>query len=201
MNTLIVYCHPSKESYTYQILSQLKKVLKNDNISFEISDLYEMEFQSDMTIQEYKREGLLNLELPIPKDVQQEHKKIKKAHCIIFLYPVWWSDCPAKLKGWFDRVYSVGYAYGHDKSKQESQKMKPIKYGLSVCTAGHSNSFLKEIGIAESMRNVMLDDRLGQRFINKEMMILGGTSDRAKVEKKHSEIVESISKQITKYCG
>jgi len=62
MNTLIVYCHPSKESYTYQILSQLKKVLKNDNISFEISDLYEMEFQSDMTIQEYKREGLLNLE-------------------------------------------------------------------------------------------------------------------------------------------
>jgi len=78
--------------------------------------------------------------------------------------------------------------------------MKPVQYGLALCTAGHPNSFLKEIGIAESMRNVMLDDRLGQRFVHKEMMILGGTSDRAKVEKKHSEIVESISKQIKKQC-
>ncbi|WP_438426426.1 NAD(P)H-dependent oxidoreductase [Aquimarina macrocephali] len=201
MNVVIIYCHPSKESYTYKILRQLKKVLRNENIKFQISDLYDMDFQAEMTEQEYMREGLLNLDLPISTDVQKEQKKIENADCIIFLYPVWWSDCPAKLKGWFDRVYTVGYAYGYNTKGKKIKKMKTIKYGISLCTAGHPNEFLGEIGIAESMRNVMIDDRLGQRFNKKEMIILGGTLDREKVENEHSEIVKNIGKRIKKYCA
>lgn len=101
-----------------------------------------------MTKQEYIREELLNLDLPILQDVQKEQEKIESADSIIFLYPVWWSDCPAKLKGWFDRVYSVEYAYGYDNSRKGNKKMKTVKYGISLCTAGHSNKFLNEIGIA-----------------------------------------------------
>ncbi|WP_299314741.1 NAD(P)H-dependent oxidoreductase [uncultured Aquimarina sp.] len=164
MNVLIIYCHPSKESYTFQILKQLKESLKKESIEFQISDLYETYFQTEMTEQEYMREGLLNLDLPILPDVKIEQEKIENADCIVFLYPVWWSDCPAKLKGWFDRVYSVGYAYGYDNKVNKVQRMKTIKYGISLCRTGHPNKFLDEIGIAESMRNVMIDDRLGQRF-------------------------------------
>ena len=138
-----------------------------------------MNFRTNMTEEEYKREGFVNLELPIPPDVKEEHRKIAEADCLIFVYPVWWSDCPAKLKGWFDRVYSVGYAYGYSESST-TPKMNPIKYGLVICTAGHPVEFLQEIGIAESMRNVMIDDRLGKRFRNKEMIILGGTLDKEK---------------------
>jgi NAD(P)H dehydrogenase (quinone) len=200
MNVLIIYCHPSRESYTYQILCQLKNVLKKENIEFQISDLYEMDFQSEMTEQEYMREGLLNLDLPISQDVQKEQKKIENSDCIIFLYPVWWSDCPAKLKGWFDRVYSVGYAYGYDSEGNKIKKMENVKYGISLCTAGHPNTFLDEIGIAESMRKVMIDDRLGMRFNKKEMIILGGTLEREKVEEEHSETVKNIGKWIKEYC-
>jgi NAD(P)H dehydrogenase (quinone) len=200
MNVLIIYCHPSRQSYTYQILCQLKNVLKKENIEFQISDLYEMAFQSEMTEQEYLREGLLNLELSISQDVQKEQKKIENSDCIIFLYPVWWSDCPAKLKGWFDRVYSVGYAYGYDSERNKIKKMKTIKYGISLCTAGHPNTFLDEIGIAESMRKVMIDDRLGMRFNKKEMVILGGTLEREKVEEEHYETVKNIGKRIKENC-
>ena len=201
MNVLIIYCHPSKESYTYKIFRQLKKVLKNENIEFQISDLYDMDFRAEMTEQEYKREGLLKFDLPISTDVQNEQKKIENADCIIFLYPVWWSDCPAKLKGWFDRVYTVGYAYGYDTEGNKIKKMKTIKYGICLCAAGHSNKFLGEMGIAESMRNVMIDDRLGQRFSKKEMIILGGTLDLEKVENEHYETVKNIGKLIKKYCA
>ncbi len=200
MKIQIIYCHPSKKSYTYEILEQLKLSLENEKLEYKISDLYEMNFQTDMSEEEYEREGFAKTNLPIPNDVKQEQQKMEKADCIIFIYPVWWSDCPSKLKGWFDRVYSVGYAYGYDESN-EIEKMKTLKYGLVICTAGHSNEFLKEIGIAESMRNVMIDDRLGERFEEKELIILGGTLDKEKVKPKHSEIIKSIGGKIKKYCA
>lgn len=192
MNILIVYTHPSRKSYTFQILEKLKSTILKQNWNLEISDLYESNFESDMSEEEYEREGFAKLDLPISADVLAEHQKIEKADCVIFLYPVWWSDCPAKLKGWFDRVYSVGYAYGQNES---FPKMKIIPFGLVICTAGHPNDFLEEIGIAQSMEKIMLEDRLGKRFENKEMLILGGTLELEKVMEKHFlEIEELVSK-------
>lgn len=189
MNILIVYSHPSKKSYTWQVLQQIKTVLDEGNHSVEISDLYSMNFSSDMTESEYEREGFAQLHLPLSDDIVAEHKKIEVADCIIFLYPLWWSDCPAKMKGWFDRVYSVGYAYGYDKQGQKISVMKKVKYGIVICTAGHPNDFLEETGIADSMRTIMINDRLGKRFENKEMLILGGTLDMKNVDELHRKSI------------
>ena len=197
MNILIVYSHPSTKSYTYSILEQIKTSFAQENWQVEVSDLYAMDFQSDMSEAEYEREGFAKIDLPISTDVRSEHQKIEHADCIIFLYPVWWSDCPAKLKGWFDRVYSVGYAYGH---QAKVQKMKTIKYGLVICTAGHPNEFLAEIGIAQSMQTIMLEDRLGKRFEHKEMLILGGTLDLEKVRTEHSQKLSALIAKIKAYC-
>ncbi|WP_406844110.1 NAD(P)H-dependent oxidoreductase [Flavobacterium soyae] len=199
MNILIVYSHPSKKSYTFQVLEQLKSAVVKQNWNLEVSDLYASDFQSDMSEEEYEREGFAKLSLPISKDVLAEQEKIAKADCIIFLYPVWWSDCPAKLKGWFDRVYSVGYAYGQT---DDFPKMKTIPFGLVICTAGHPNAFLTEIGMAQSMETIMLEDRLGQRFKNKEMLILGGTLELENVMENHflqiNEAIAKIKNYLTK---
>ncbi|KAF2340920.1 NAD(P)H-dependent oxidoreductase [Flavobacterium tistrianum] len=193
MNVLIVYAHPSKKSYTFQVLERLKSVLRNENWNIEVSDLYASNFVSDMSEAEYEREGFAKTQLPIPSDVLAEQEKIEKADVIIFLYPVWWSDCPAKLKGWFDRVYSVGYAYGQNET---SRKMKTIPFGLVICTAGHPNDFLHEIEIAQSMEKIMLEDRLGKRFTHKEMIILGGTLELENVMAKHFELINKIPEKI-----
>lgn len=196
MNILIVYSHPSKKSYTFQVLEHLKSQILKQNWNLEISDLYAMNFQSDMSEEEYEREGFAKTELPISQDILAEHAKIEKADCIVFLYPVWWSDCPAKLKGWFDRVYSVGYAYGQT---ENSKKMNTIPLGIVICTAGHPNEFLEEINMAQSMETIMLEDRLGKRFENKEMLILGGTLDLEKVMEKHMKQVDEIVQKIKSY--
>lgn len=198
MNILIVYAHPSKKSYTFQVLEKLKSVLAVEKWNVEISDLYASNFSSDMSEEEYEREGFGRTELPISADVWSEQEKIERADCIIFLYPVWWSDCPAKLKGWFDRVYSVGYAYGQN---EISRKMKTIPLGLVICTAGHPNDFLHEIEIAQSMEKVMLEDRLGKRFKNKEMIILGGTLDLENVMEKHFDEIGKIVEKIKNFCN
>ncbi len=200
MKVHIVFCHPSKKSYTYEILEQIRLNLDAEKINYSISDLYKMNFQSDMTEEEYEREGFAKTDLPIPKDVKEEQDKMEAADGLIFIYPVWWSDCPAKLKGWFDRVYSVGYAYGQS-AASDIRKMTTIKYGLVICTAGHPNDFLEEINIAASMRNIMLDDRLGNRFAKKEMIILGGTLEKEKVRPMHAKIIDSIGNKIKKFCN
>jgi NAD(P)H dehydrogenase (quinone) len=196
MNILIIYAHPSNKSFTYKILQTLLNALNMGNHQVEVSDLYKMKFQSDMTEEEYEREGFAKTELSLSEDVIAEHRKMEWADAIIFLYPVWWSDCPAKMKGWFDRVYSAGYAYGYDRNGEKVIKMKQIKLGLVICTAGHPNDFLEETGIAGSMRNVMLDDRLGVRFEKKEMIILGGTLELEKVANSHFEKIMNLGMNI-----
>jgi len=42
-----------------------------------------------------------------------------------------------------------------------------MKYGIIICTVGNMNKYLHEIGIAQSMQTVMLDDRLGKRLIRR----------------------------------
>jgi len=193
MNILIVVCHPSKKSYVFCILEQLKQELVNNSVVIEVSDLYAMNFRSDMTKEEYEREGFSKSDLPIPRDVLEEHEKINRADCIVFLYPVWRSDCPAKLKGWFDRVFCIGYAY---KQKDNVPKMKTKKYGIVICTAGYTKDHLQEIGIAQSMENIMLNDRLGGRFERKEMIILGGALEIEQVKDVHAEQIKELTKRI-----
>lgn len=199
MNVLIIYAHPSKKSYTFQILEQLQDlILQKPSSSIEVSDLYAMNFKSEMSENEYEREGFAKLNLPIPDDVLLEHRKIEKADVIIFLYPVWWSDCPSIMKGWFDRVYAVGYAYGN---YETDQKMPLKKFGLVVCPAGHPNEFLQETGIEQSMKKIMLDDRLGKRFQASEMIVLGGTLEIENVRKSHSQKLKTVIDLIYNYVA
>lgn len=198
MNVLIVYSHPSRKSYTYWVLEQLRSAFIGKTWSVEVSDLYALNFESDMTEQEYDREAFSNVDLPVAHDVSEEHRKIQRADCIIFLYPVWWSDCPAKLKGWFDRVFTVGFAY---KPSDNAPGMKTIKYGVALCTAGYTSAFLNEIGIAQSMENVMLDDRFGKRFEQKEMIILGGTLDLESVRQQHADQISALTGKIEQIAG
>lgn len=201
MNTLVIYCHPSKKSFTYQVFKRLLNGLTDAGHQVVISDLYAMNFQSDMSEKEYEREQSALYTKPLPNDVLLEQHKIQHSDCIIFVYPVWWSDCPAKLKGWFDRVYSVGFAYGYNTYGEGIIKMKKQQLGLVLCTAGHPYDFLMETGIAESMRKVMMDDRLGLRFEKKVMKILGGTLNIDQVRDKHLATAYDVGKNISGYCS
>jgi NAD(P)H dehydrogenase (quinone) len=196
MNILIVYSHPSKNSFTFQVFEKFKQGLSESGHEIIVSDLYAMDFKSDMTEEEYSREGFANTRLVVPEDIKAEQQKIEKADCMVFIYPLWWSDCPAKMKGWFDRVFTVGYAYGYDENGKPERKMKKIKYGMVICTAGHSNDFLDKAGIAESMRNIMIDDRLGVRFANKKMIVLGNTLHIKDVRGEHLKTAYETGKRI-----
>ena len=174
MHVLIVYAHPSETSFTHAVLESFVDGLLKSNHTYEVSDLYQMGFKPDMDLWEYERESGINLSREIPDDVRKEQEKINHADVLVLIYPVWWSDCPAKLKGWFDRVYTLGFAYAYANGQHTTSQIK-VKKALILCSAGHTVEYLEETGIAESMRVIMIKDRLlGVGIPKAKMVILGG---------------------------
>jgi NAD(P)H dehydrogenase (quinone) len=174
MHVYIIYAHPSKESFTYKVLKEFTRGLADAGHSFEIGDLYEMNFRASMDIEQYKREMGPDQNAPIPADVCAEQEKINRADALVFVYPLWWSDCPAIMKGWFDKVWALGYAYSYESGIHAPSKIK-VKKALVICAAGHPVEYLEETGIVESMRKVMLNDRLMGVGVKEAILeILGG---------------------------
>jgi|CXWL01.1.fsa_nt_gi NAD(P)H dehydrogenase (quinone) len=107
--TLIIFCHPSKNSHNAKILAEVESILKKKKAHYELLDLYEMDFNACLSEAEYDR--MKNRDHTIEPDVLECQEKITAAKTLIFIYPTWWYNMPAKLKGFMDRVFTSGFAY------------------------------------------------------------------------------------------
>ena len=170
MKAFIVYCHPSEDSFTSHVRDSFIKGIVDSGNEYIISDLYKMDFKSDMTEQEYLRDANYKDISEVAADVLAEHEKINSADAIVFIYPVFWTEAPAKLVGWFDRVWSYGFAYGVNRT------MKVLDKALFLVTAGNTMERLVNFGLLDSMKKVMIGDRLFGRAKESEFVVFPGMS-------------------------
>ena len=171
MKAFIVYCHPSDDSFTRNVLDTFVKGLSEAGHEYEISDLYKMDFKTDMSEKEYLRDANYRTEPALADDVLAEQRKINSADAIVFIYPVFWTEAPAKLVGWFDRVWSHGFAYG-------TKTMKMLDKALFLVTAGNTLQRLEEFGLLNAMKTVMLGDRLFNRAKHSDFVVFDGMSKK-----------------------
>lgn len=169
MKAFIVYCHPSDDSFTRNMRDAFIKGITDSGNEYVLSDLYKMDFKSDITEAEYLRDAYYRNTPEVASDVLEEHKKINSSDVIVFIYPVFWTEAPAKLVGWFDRVWSYGFAYG-------DKKMKLLDKGLIMCSAGNPMERLEKFGLLNSMKKVMFGDRLINRVTKTEFVVFENTS-------------------------
>ncbi len=178
MKVFIVYCHPSEDSFTKNMCETFIKGITDSGNEYIISDLYKMGFQTDMTEEEYLRDAYYNDTPKVADDVLAEQEKINSADALAFIYPVFWTEAPAKLVGWFDRVWSYGFAYGE-------KTMKLLDKALILCSAGNSIERLEENGLLDSMKKVMLGDRLIGRAKQMEFIVFDNTSRENELREKN----------------
>ena len=57
MKAFIVYCHPSEDSFTRNIRDAFINGIIDSGNEYILSDLYKMNFSSDMTEKEYQRDA------------------------------------------------------------------------------------------------------------------------------------------------
>ncbi len=178
MKVFIVYCHPSEDSFTKNMRDAFIKGVTDSGNDYIISDLYKMGFQTDITEEEYLRDANYRNTPVVAEDVLAEQEKINSADAIAFIYPVFWTEAPAKLVGWFDRVWSYGFAYGE-------KTMKVLDKAMILCSAGNSIKRLEEFGLLDSMKRVMLGDWLFGRAKQMEFIVFDNTSRENKLRVKN----------------
>ena len=155
----------------------IKGIVDSGN-EYILSDLYKMGFDPTMTEQEYLRDAYYRNTPDVASDVLAEQEKINSADANAFIYPVFWTEAPAKLVGWFDRVWSYGFAYGE-------KTMKLLDKAIILCSAGNPIERLEQFGLLDSMKKVMLGDRLFGRAREMEFIVFDNTSREKELREKN----------------
>lgn len=121
MHALIVVAHPDRASLTHAVVQKVSEGIAASDAtrSFEIADLIAEGFDPRFTQQDVAafRGGHA-----LPADVLSEQSRLERADALVVIYPVYWWSMPAILKGWFDRVFTNGWAY-EDRSGPDIVKM------------------------------------------------------------------------------
>lgn len=165
MKVLIVYCHPSENSFTAKMKEEFIKGLKQSNHEYQVLDLYKMDFNDTFSESEYLREAFYNEDLTVPEDVLEHQRLINESDALVFIYPVFWSEAPSKLVGWFQRVWTYGFAYGNNPAMKQLDKVLML-----VTMGGDLREEIRQQQAA-AMKTVMLGDRINERAKKKEMVI------------------------------
>ena len=197
MNVFVVYCHPSENSFTSEVKNSFLRGLKDAGHHYVISDLYKDGFDPVMSEEEYLREGFYKSGDPIAEDIEKEHEKIESADVIAFIYPDFWTASPAMLEGWFQRVWTYGYAYGDDRT------MKTLDKALFLITMGGSLKEEIRNEQLEAMKTVMVGDRISDRAKECEVHVFddmrrgyGNDENRRHLIKVFSEKAYEIAKNL-----
>lgn len=124
MNVLIVFAHHEPASFNAAMLGRAVQELTAAGHDVVVSDLYAMGFDpvsdrrnfttvaSPERLSQQVEEGHAAANKGFAPDVQAEIDKLRTADLVIFQFPIWWMGMPAIMKGWIDRVFALGVAYG-----------------------------------------------------------------------------------------
>ncbi len=122
---LIVYSHPEPTSLTRQLVDVSVQTLQQQGHEVLQSDLYGMRWKAVFDERDFPSrahpERLSFIEESgqaysggrQTADVTAEQQKVLAADAVIFQFPLWWYGMPAIMKGWIDRVWAYGLAYGY----------------------------------------------------------------------------------------
>jgi len=110
VNVLMVVAHPRQTSLTHAAARAYGAVLEARGHRLDWADLAAEGFDPAMHPED---EPDWNDDAKVySPQVQAEMARIERNAATVLVFPVWWWAMPALMKGWIDRVWNNGWAYG-----------------------------------------------------------------------------------------
>lgn len=124
MRVFIVHAHHEPTSFNGALTRAAASALEEGGHSVQISDLYVMGFDPVSDRRNFKtvadasrlkqqaEEEHASMVGGYVEALQAEMDKLAWCDVLVLQFPLWWMGMPAIMKGWIDRVFTVGRAYG-----------------------------------------------------------------------------------------
>jgi NAD(P)H dehydrogenase (quinone) len=154
MRVLLVFAHPEPRSFNAALRDVAVNELQTQGHEVLVSDLYAQRWKSPIDRADFPLLGPEErLMVPaasgaafaadaLTEDVKAEQEKLLWADVLILQFPLWWFSMPAILKGWVERVYARGFAYGVGEHSERrwgdryGEGMLAGKRAMLIVTAG-----------------------------------------------------------------
>ncbi|BDM73326.1 NAD(P)H dehydrogenase [Streptomyces nigrescens] len=171
MKILWLFAHPDPRSLSGALKEEGLRTLEAHGHEYRVSDLYAMKWNPVVDATDYGHDPTDRLHVGpasehaythghLSPDIAEEQSKVTWADTVIIQFPLWWYGMPAILKGWFDRVFIKGFAFGHT----DPETGRPLRYGdgrltgkraMVITTAGARAATLGPRGVNGDLNDLL----------------------------------------------
>lgn len=107
MNHAVIFSHPNPSSYTVSVAHAYRKAATSLGHGILMRDLYRLGFDPRLELSEVGRNSY-----DCPPEIARERQLLRDADVFVLIYPLWLYAPPAMIKGYLERVFGFGFAYG-----------------------------------------------------------------------------------------
>lgn len=165
MRVFIVHAHHEATSFNNAMTQTAQTALLAANHEVVVSDLYAMGFDpvsdrrnfttvnNPQRLKQQDEEAYASEHHGYTAELQSEMDKLVWCDALIFQFPLWWLGLPAILKGWVDRVFAVGRAYGG--GRYFDRGVFAGKRAMCAVTVGGPAAAYSDIGVYGPMPAIL----------------------------------------------
>ena len=157
MKHAIIIAHPALRSFTASVAAAYRGEVEALGHATVTRDLYRLDFDPCLKAEEIPGPAHFG---PGP-DVTAERALIADCDVFALFYPLWLNSPPAILKGYLERVFGFGFAYG-GKGHSGSPLLTGRKL-ISFSSSGAPSEWVETTGVMEAVQT-LYDRYLAQLF-------------------------------------
>jgi len=147
MKHAVIFVHPNADSFTASVARTYAAAAEALGHIVVTRDLYRIGFNPCLTAAEIPRENF-----HAEPDVVAERQLLQDADVFALVYPLWLNAPPAMLKGYLERVFGFGFAYGGHRHSAE-----PLLTGrklIAFSSSGAPLQWVKDTGAMDAIHTL-----------------------------------------------
>lgn len=148
MKHVVILAHPNRHSLNGTLAAAYCTAVKLLGHQALLRDLYGLEFNPVLQASELP----FAAKFQAGEDVIAERALIADADVYALVYPLWLNSPPAMMKGYLERVFGFGFAYGRD--GHGSEPLLAGKRFISISTSGAPTHWVRDTGAFEAIRTL-----------------------------------------------
>lgn len=194
MKHAVIFAHPNTGSFTASVADAYAVAAESVGDRVVRRDLYRMGFDPRLTDEEIPRTNFAQR-----ADVMAERALLQDVDVFALVYPLWLNAPPAMMKGYLERVFGFGFAYGGD-----GKSANPLLCGrklIAFSSSGAPAEWVKETGAFEAL-HTLFDQYFAQvcGLTSVDHVHFGGIRPGATPDFIHARLAE-VSRTVSRHFG